>query len=455
MTLHFFNKSINRIDTSEGTITMHSLFIPYFIEMLLMNLIGTINTIFLSSFSDQSVAAVGAASQLIGMILTFYGVVSSGASIVISQNLGAGNRDLASDTAIISVIFSGTISFIIGMGLSFFAYPILSMMNLEDAVLRQAVDYFKICISFSFIQAVTSALSAVLRSYGLPKVAVKVSILVNMINALFCYIVVFRPFETPFHGPQGIAIGSVISQCIGLSVMIILFLRSSLGIQLSKNILKLMPIILKTLRVGIPGGITSLSYSLSQVVSTAIIATIGTTAITTKIYLENIFFYVYVLGLALGLSTSIMIGRLVGAQKYEHAYQLNKQNLKITLLCNFLLSLTIFLFGGYIIRIFTDNPEIIRMARIIMLIDLFVEIGRGFNHIEANSLRGAGDVFVPMIISVTSCWTISILFSYLFGIKLGFGLYGCWIAFAMDELFRGIIYFLRWYSRRWTKMNIL
>lgn len=145
MTLHFFNKSINRIDTSEGTITMHSLFIPYFIEMLLMNLIGTINTIFLSSFSDQSVAAVGAASQLIGMILTFYGVVSSGASIVISQNLGAGNRDLASDTAIISVIFSGTISFIIGMGLSFFAYPILSMMNLEDAVLRQAVDYFKIC----------------------------------------------------------------------------------------------------------------------------------------------------------------------------------------------------------------------------------------------------------------------------------------------------------------------
>jgi Na+-driven multidrug efflux pump len=111
-------------------------------------------------------------------------------------------------------------------------------------------------------------------------------------------------------------------------------------------------------------------------------------------------------------------------------------------------------FGSYIIRLFTDNPEIIRIARVIMLVDLFVEIGRGFNHIENNSLRGAGDVVFPMIVSITSCWTVSILFSYILGVRLGLGLLGCWIAFAMDELFRGTLFFLRWRSRKWMTKSI-
>jgi Na+-driven multidrug efflux pump len=150
-----------------------------------------------------------------------------------------------------------------------------------------------------------------------------------------------------------------------------------------------------------------------------------------------------------------MISRLAGAREYDQAYRLNRQNLKITVLCNILLSLCIYLFGKYIIHIFTDNPEIIRIAKLIMIIDLFVEIGRGFNHIEGNSLRGAGDVVFPMTVSITSCWIISILFSYILGVKLGLGLFGCWIAFAMDELFRGTLFFLRWKSRKWTCKSLV
>jgi Na+-driven multidrug efflux pump len=278
---------------------------------------------------------------------------------------------------------------------------------------------------------------------------------VNIINAFLSYLVVFRPFETPLHGVKGIAISVVISQACGLLFMIFLFLRASLAIHFTPAIFRHLMLIWTILRIGVPGGVTSLSYSLSQVVSTSIIATLGTAAITTKVYLENIFFYVYVLGLALGLSTTIMISRLAGAREYDQAYRLNRQNLKITVFCNILLSLCIYLFGEYIIQIFTDNPEIIRIAKWIMLIDLFVEIGRGFNHIEGNSLRGAGDVVFPMTVSITSCWIISILFSYILGVRLGLGLFGCWIAFAMDELFRGTLFFLRWKSRKWTSKSLV
>jgi putative MATE family efflux protein len=455
MTFRIFDKSINRITTAEGELTMHSLFIPYFIEMILINLIGTVNTIFLSHSSDQAVAAVGSASQLLGMILTFYSVVSSGASIVISQNLGAGNKEKAANAAAISILFSAVLSLLLGFVLAVFSSSLLSMIHLKNEVLTYAVSYFRICIAFSFIQAITSALSGVLRSYGRPKTAVKVSIFVNIINISFCYLIVFRPIETPLQGVGGIAIGSVISQICGLLLMLILFLRASLNIRLNRETLSRLNLIGTILRIGIPGGITSLSYSLSQVVSTSIIATLGMTSITTKIYLDNIFFYVYVLGLALGLSTSIMISHLSGAHEYEQAVRLNRQNLKITIFCNCIFSLTIYLLGGSILRLFTDNTEIIAIARVIMLVDVFVEIGRGFNHIEANSLRGTGDVVFPMTVAVTSCWLVSILFSYILGVKLGLGLMGCWIAFAMDELFRGTLFYLRWKSRKWITKGVI
>jgi len=450
-----YGKRMKHSQTPEGELTLSSLFFPFFIEMVLINMIGTVNTLALSHYSDHAVAAVGAASQLMGMIFTFYGVISAGASIVISQNLGAKNNERAANAAMISILFSAALSILLGAFLSIFAHPILAAMQLKDDLLTQATTYFHICIAFSFFQAVNSSLSGILRSYGRPKVAVKVSIFMNIINAILNYIVVFRPFETPLSGVKGIAISAVISQGSGLLLMSILFIRTSLKIHFSKSVFQHLDIILKILKIGVPGGLTSLSYSLSQVISTSIIATLGATAITSKIYLENIFFYVYVMGLALGQSTSILISRLVGAQKFDHAYQLNKRNLKIAVCCNIILSLCICLFGGHIIRIFTDDPEIIRIAKKIMFIDLFVEIGRGFNHIEGNSLRGAGDVMFPMVVSITSCWIMSILFSYLLGVKLELGLLGCWIAFSMDELFRGTLFFKRWRSRKWTTKSIV
>jgi Na+-driven multidrug efflux pump len=233
--------------------------------------------------------------------------------------------------------------------------------------------------------------------------------------------------------------------------MLILFMKSSLDLQLRKKTLSSLKIIRPILYVGVPGGISSISYSASQVVSTAIIAVLGVTTMSANIYLSTIFFYVYVIGLSLGLACSLIIGWLVGAHDFDRAYRLSQQTLKITILINITCSLCIFIFGESIIRLFTDNAEIVVIAKTIMFIDIFVEIGRAFNHVENNALRGAGDVLYSMVVSILSCWLISILLAYVLCIKLNMGLPGCWIAFAIDEFFRGIVFYRRFESRKWTK----
>lgn len=449
-----YDKSLTTMETPQGTLSLSKIFFPLLVEMLLLNTMGTINTLMLSHYSDDAVAAVGAASQLVSMILTFYTVISTGASIVINHNLGAGNQKSASDAAFSSIITCGVISIIVGTVLSMAARPILGLMHLEAHVLEYAVTYFRIAIQFSFLQAIVSSISGIFRSYGRPTIAVTVSISMNIFVALLDYLIIFRPFELPLEGVTGIAVAYVLSEAFGLLLILFFLWKVPLGLRLREKNLKTLAIVGNILRVGIPGGISSISYNISQVVSTSIIAILGTAAISTKIYVSNIVFYVYVFGLTLGMSTSLMIGWMAGARKYDQAYRLNLQNLKITITANVLFSVIIYLFAEPLLGCFTSDPTIISLGKTLMLIDILVEIGRGFNHIEENSLRGAGDVIYPMIVSIISCWTMSILFSYLLGIKLGLGLPGCWIAFGMDELFRGTAYLIRWRSRKWTTKTV-
>lgn len=482
--IQLYDKNLCRVETPQGTMTLSGIFIPFFLEMFLMNFMGTVNTFMLSFFSDDAVAAVGTASQFSGMIATFYAVIGTGASIVISHNLGAGLNQAgeyssplpdvrgarctdsshpcaplyikqASDAAVSALIFGALFSLAVSAATAAFARPFMTLMHIEGNVLDNAVTYFKICMRFSFLGALFSIISAIFKSYGKPRISVSVSLGMNLLNALLNYLVIFRPFDFPLHGVSGIAWCNNISRAAGLLVMSALLCRLLQGtgfrFDFRHGFTHCLKMIFPVLRVGIPGGISSLSYNISQTVTTSIIAIVGMTAISTKIYVSNLVFYVYVLGMSLGLSTSLMIGWLSGAGKFEQAYRLNLQNLKITLALNVTLSLLLFLFGRPLLSLFTSDPEIIRAGSTLLFLDIFVELFRGFNHIEENSLRGAGDVLFPMAVSICSCWAISVLLSYLLGVKAGLGLSGCWIAFALDEAFRGVNYFFRWRSRKWTK----
>ena len=128
------------VTTAEGTLTLKGLFIPLFIEQLLMNMTGTVNTLMLGHYADDAVAAVGAANQVIGFLYTFYAVFSGGASVVISHRLGAGDEKRASDAAFTSIVCGGAISLILGTILAFFAGAVMRPMQLETSVYEMAVN---------------------------------------------------------------------------------------------------------------------------------------------------------------------------------------------------------------------------------------------------------------------------------------------------------------------------
>ena len=190
-------------------------------------------------------------------------------------------------------------------------------------------------------------------------------------------------------------------------------------------------------------------------VSTYLVGTLGAEAITARVYVQNIVFFVYVFALSVGQASQIMVGHLAGAGRFDEANRRNWSNLRMGIAANAILSLTAMLFRRQLIGLFTDNPEIIRLGALIMVVDILVEIGRAMNVVQSNSLRGAGDVRFTMIVAIVVMWSVGELSSWLLGIVAGLGLVGIWLGFALDEWVRGLTVILRWRSGAWKRMRLV
>ena len=129
-------------------------------------------------------------------------------------------------------------------------------------------------------------------------------------------------------------------------------------------------------------------------------------------------------------------------------------NIVMGIAFNVLVAVSVYIFCNSLMRIFTDDIDAIRLAKTVVLIDIGVELFRAFNQVSDNTLNANGDVKIIFIVSTISCWLFSVLCSYLLGIRMEMGLIGVWIAFLMDEIFKTVIYFFRWNSKKWRYTKI-
>lgn len=447
--------SLNCVVTPEGNLTLFALFLPILLELLLKNLMNTVTVFIMSNVSDDAVASIGVATQLMNIFIMFYMVIGSGATVAINQYLGAEKKQRAYDASTAVIYVCIALAVVIGGLVSILAEPLIRMMQLEERLIPDAALYLRIALGVSVFNAIMTSAMAVCRAYGNTLYPVLVSLLMNIINAGLGYIVVFRPFEIPLVGVGGIAAARVLSEAVSCIVMLALLKKVQPELRyLNKSCLSL-TVLRDIFKIGLPRGIQSFSFSMSQTVTTAVLAGLGAATVSCKVYLTNILYYSYLLGSALGQANSLMVGRLIGQREFDRAYRMTLRNLVVTLTLNAAFASVLALFRYQLLGMFTEDPTILTLGAAVMIIDIFVEIGRGMNHTFEGSLTAAGDVRVPMISGMCTSWCFSVLTAYVLGVKLGMGLYGCWIGFGLDEVVRGCIYIWRWRSGAWRSKSLV
>ena len=201
--------------------------------------------------------------------------------------------------------------------------------------------------------------------------------------------------------------------------------------------------------VGLPAAGEQVSYNLSQVVITYFSVLIGTAALTARTYAMNIVMFSYVFSIALGNGAAICIGHLIGAEKDNAAYSVEKYSIWLSVIITVVISVFTALIGTNIFQLLSPNPEVVKIGAAVLYVDIVLEIGRAVNITSVDSLIAAGDVFYPFITGIIVMWGVATLCAYLLGVWWGWGLTGIWLAMALDENIRAVIFERRWKSRKW------
>ena len=430
--------------------------IPVFIEMALVMMLGAVDTVMLSRYSDNSVAAVGLDNQLISLVFLVYQFFSMGAAILCAQYIGAGLRK-----RLIQVVgMALTVNLVLGLAVStllyLFAEELLHVMGLRPELMGDGLVYLRLTGALSFFQALALTFSASLRSADKVVYPMVVTGIVNVVNILGNNALIFGHWGCPQLGVEGAAISTATCRAIAMVLLAIIHFRVHIP-RFPLRYFRPMPWQeLKNLfYIGIPAMSENISYCLSQVVITYFINQISNEALATRAYCHNMIMFVYLFCLSITQGGDILVEHLVGQRRHQAAYILGNYFFRWSMIITLTGSIILALTGKSILSAFTDNAEIIKMGVWVLFVDIILEVGRTANIFAGSTLRATGDTVYPFVIGVIFQWSVAVGVSYVIGIPLGYGLVGMWVGFALDENVRGVILVRRWRSGKWKSKGFV
>ena len=439
-----------------GKKNLISLIIPIFFELLLVTIVGNIDTIMLGYYSDEAVGAIGGITQLLNIQNVIFSFINMATAILTAQFLGAKDYKRVKQVISVSLVLNVLLGLILGGIYLFFWESLLQKINLPGELIGIGKYYFQMVGGLCILQGIILSCGAILKSHGRPTETLIINVGINILNIIGNAFFIFGWLGMPVLGPTGVGISTVISRGIGCVAAFYMMCKYC-NFTFKKKYIKPFPfkIVKNILSIGLPTAGENLAWNVGQLMIVAMVNTMGTTIIASRTYLMLISSFTMTLSIALGQGTAIQVGHLVGAGEIKEVYHKCLKSLKIALIFAFVTTSLVFLFRKPIMSIFTTNPDILKASLKIFPLMILLEMGRVFNIVIINSLHAAGDIKFPMFMGITCVFAVAVLFSYLFGISLGWGLAGIWLANAMDEWIRGLAMYFRWKSKKWQNKSFV
>lgn len=438
-----------QIDKKLFTKEYTDLFWPLLVEQIFLTLIGNFNVFLFSLFNDQMVAAIGISDQLLNIFAMITNIVVLGASILIIQNAEKSRLAYVKSILKESVILNVIIAILIVIAVFLFNRDLLMLMQTPRELLDETSIYIRIVSVSIIFLAMTSLMLGALRAFGFVKIAVKVSVINTLLVILGnSVIVIFN-----LGGITYIALATLISRLLGMLLTFFTLKTKIPELFDFKDGFRKIPLKKEILSLGIPSAMEQISYNFSQTMITAIIASLGTIAVSSKIYTQTITSFIFSIGVAAGVSGNLVIGNLYRNKEFERIKRFGLINPNRISLIAAAVNLILALFGRFLVGIFTKDPEITAIVSQLLFFQILLDPMRVANEILVNSLNVLKDVKFPVIVGIITTYALVIPLAYLFVTKLGMGLRAVWIIFILDEALRRLLFTIRFKSGKWMKIN--
>lgn len=385
---------------TEGVIwkEMLAFFFPILFGTFFQQLYNTVDAIVVGNFvGKEALAAVGGSTgTFINLLVGFFVGLSSGATVIVSQLFGAQDAQgtqKAVHTAAALAITSGAFLTVAGILVSPFA---LRAMNTPEDIMPYALTYLRIYFVGMIPNLFYNVGTGILRAVGDSRRPLYFLIASTMINLVLDLL-----FVLEFHlGVMGVALATILAQTISAVMILVVLVRTSAPYRLFIRRIgftreKLWDII----RIGIPAGLQSVMYGISNIIIQASVNSFGTDTIAAWTAYGKIDGMFWMIMDAFGVSVSTFVGQNFGAQKYDRMRKSVRVCMGMTFGTTLGITGVLLLFGRYIYRLFTSDAVVIQhgMEILYTLVPFyFTYIGIA---VLCSAVRGTGDALLPMIIT--------------------------------------------------------
>lgn len=384
--------------------------IPMILTNILQQLYHMTDMMVAGKFSgDTALAAIGATGYLTSFIINLFVGVSVGASTVLSQVIGSGNEERADKvvhTAMMIAIAGGFLFSFIGI---IFCRPLLVMLNTPKGILDEATLYMRIIFAGYPIVSIYNFGSAVLRAKGDTKRPFIILCICTVVHVILNLIMVIG-FGM---GVEGVAIPTVISQLISAVMVVIYLRREEFPYKLEiKKIRMWKNEALSILRIGIPIGVQTMMFSVSNIVIQSSINSFGETAVAGASAAGNINSLLYTILTTASHAATIFCGQNFGAKKLD---RVSKTIVHCCIIC---VALGLFtgglftIFGRQVLGFFTNNPNAISCGLEIVMVISLPYCFNGMMEVFAGGLRAMNRPNTAMINSIFGLCIVRIVWIY-------------------------------------------
>lgn len=435
---------------------LRRLIVPLLIEQFLVMLVGMADTIMVSAAGEAAISGVSIVNDFNNLIIAVLTAVAGGGAVIVSQYLGSQDEKNTRLSASQLVMISFAISLALGILCAVFHSDILHALygSVEESVMDNAKEYFLItALSFPFLGVYNSA-AALYRSMNRTKQTMYVSILMNTINIIGNWILVYR-----FHmAAAGVAWPTLVSRIVASIVMIALCFdkENPICIDMHEILSWHSGILRRILNIALPNGIENGLFQAGKVIVSSFVATYGTSQIAANGVANSLSTLCYMSEAAMQLAVVTVVGQCVGANDYDQAKWYIRRLTGLAWIMAIINNVILYALTPYALHLYTMTEETFGIAETILRMECAaVCILHSLAFVLLACLRAAGDAKFTMYAGVFSMFAARVLGAYILGTVMGLGVVGTRIAMYIDWVVRILFFLFRYRSGRWMEFRAI
>lgn len=438
--------------------TVLLLAIPAMIENILQVFVGSVDTYFIGKLGTEALVGVGVTNVIMNVYIAFFFAIGVGATALIARHYGAGEKKDAKKVLQHAIILSGGLGIVLGLINLFISKGLLAFMNLDAETISLTLPYFLVVSVPAVFLSIMMVLSSALRGVGDTKTPMKVGMVINIINIILDYVLIFGIGSFEGFGFVGAAIATTFARFVGMLLLyrklsngkgdISLNIKELIQTKFEKKIFKLLG------KISFPAATEKLIMRGGQILYSGIIVKISADTYAAHNIAGSIEAYSYLPAMGFSVAAATLVGQSLGKKDPDTAKTYGWVSYGISTLFMIVIAAIFAGFAPFFVGLFTDDPVVAGFAvsalRIVALVQPFL----ASTMVITSALQGAGDTKFPMFSTLIGIWTVRVVGIYVLGLVMGLGIIGVWISVSLDITIRGIILMLRFKRGKWTNIKL-